>query len=180
MARIMILRHAPSVPGGVVAGRRDVDADCTAKARLAGLSARLGQARNVVASPARRCRQTAQALGLDIDRECPDLWEQDFGTWEGLPHSALPDLGPMLPAQLARYRPPGGESFDDMARRVLPPLQALDRDTLVIAHAGTVRAALSLVTGAAALSFQVAPLSLTVLHHAAGIWSVEAVNVTDP
>lgn len=178
MARIVILRHAPAVHGGLVAGRRDVDADCTGIADPAGIRRRIGVVAQVVSSPARRCVQTARALGLHPDRECPALWEQDFGAWEGLPHDALPDLGPLPVAELARHRPPGGESFTDMAARVRPVLDGLDRDTLVIAHGGTARAALSLVVGPPALSFRIAPLSLTVLHHAGGDWSVEAVNVT--
>ncbi|TGN35032.1 histidine phosphatase family protein, partial [Paracoccus liaowanqingii] len=131
----------------------------------------------VVASPARRCRQTAAALGLTPDRFEPALWEQDLGAWEGLPPEALPDLGPLPPDALARHRPEGGESFDDMAGRVIPVLQALERDTVLIAHAGTVRAALSMVVGPAALSFAVAPLSLTVLRRAGDAWAVDCVNL---
>lgn len=177
MVRILILRHAPAVPAGILAGRRDVEADCTDVAGMAGFLGRFGPAPQVVSSPARRCLQTARALGMTPDRTHPALWEQDFGAWEGLRHDLLPDLGPMSVEALARHCPPGGESFDDMSLRVRPVLAGLDRDTLVIAHAGTVRAGLSLVVGPAALSFQVAPLSLTVMHRVAGTWSVEAVNV---
>ena len=67
-----------------------------------------------------------------------------------------------------------------MAARVLPKLKALDEDTLIVGHAGTVRAGLSLVVGHAALSFHVAPLSLTILRRSGGDWSVEAVNITPP
>lgn len=181
MVRVLILRHAPATPGGVLAGRRDVDADCTGTEGLARIRARIGSVPQIVSSPARRCLQTLGALGLRPDRECPALWEQDFGAWEGLAHDVLPDLGPLSTADLARHRPPGGESFEEMASRVRPLLEDLDRTTLVVGHAGTARAALSLVVGHAALSFQVAPLSLTVLHRASGasgLWSVESVNVT--
>lgn len=178
MARILILRHAPSLTPERLAGRLDVNADCSDAGRLAAMRARIGTVDAVVSSPARRCLQTARAMDLCPDRVCADLWEQDFGAWEGLPHAELPDLGPLASADLANSRPPGGESFDDMAARARPVLNGLDRDTLVIGHAGTVRAALSLVAGTSALCFHVAPLSLTVLHHAAGQWSVEAVNVT--
>ena len=108
------------------------------------------------------------------------LWEQDYGAWEGLDYARLPDLGPLTPAELSRHRPDGGESFQDMAARVLPKLKALDEDTLIVGHAGTVRAGLSLVVGHAALSFHVAPLSLTILRRSGGDWSVEAVNITPP
>lgn len=176
--RLSILRHAPSLSGGLLAGRRDVPADCSDAIAFARAAARIGQPRRVIASPALRCRQTADALGLTPDRLESALWEQDMGSWEGLPPERLPDLGPSTPAELARHRPDQGESFDDMAARVIPVLQQLHDDCLVVAHAGTARAALSMVVGPAALSFVVAPLSLTVLRRMGDAWAVEAVNVT--
>lgn len=69
-----------------------------------------------------------------------------------------------------------------MVARVLPVLTGLQGETLIVAHAGTARAALSLVVGHAALSFQIAPLSVTTIMRAGtdadAPWSVEAVNVT--
>lgn len=180
MVKVLILRHAPSLTGGTLAGRRDVDADCTAARDFSWIRGRIGAVQRIVASPARRCLQTLQALGLDADDTRPALWEQDHGAWEGLAYADLPDLGAMPAADLALHRPDGGESFEDMARRVRLELQAMTRDTLVVGHAGTVRAGLSLVVGHAALSFHVAPLSLTVLHRHGDAWSVESVNVTAP
>lgn len=175
--RLSILRHAPALTEGRLAGRRDVPADCSDHAALARVKARIGVPEQVICSPALRCRQTATALGLAWDSTDPALWEQDFGAWEGLPFDALPDLGPLDTAQLARHRPPGGESFADLCARVTPALRALQRDTLIVAHAGIVRAALSMVAGDGALSFAVAPLSLTVLHRHGDQWSVEATNL---
>lgn len=180
MVKVLILRHAPSKSQGTLAGRRDVDADCSSADDFSWIRDRIGPVRQIVASPARRCLQTLDALGLRADRTDADLWEQDHGAWEGRAYADLPDLGRLTAADLARHRPPGGESFDDMARRVRPRLDALTRDTLVVGHAGTVRAGLSLVAGDAALSFHVAPLSLTVLHRHGDVWAVECVNVTAP
>lgn len=174
--RLTLLRHAPSLSGGRMAGRRDVPADCGDHVALSRQRARLLPGR-IIASPALRCRLTAAALELTPERLDPALWEQDLGAWEGTDPALLPDLGPLPPDALARHRPPGGESFDDMAARVIPVLRALERDTVIVAHAGTVRAALSMVVGAAALSFAVAPLSITVLRRAGDAWAVEAVNL---
>ncbi|MEE2862336.1 MAG: histidine phosphatase family protein [Pseudomonadota bacterium] len=175
--RLTILRHAPCIPDGRMVGRRDVASDCGDLTALERQRGRIGAPSQVIASPALRCRQTAKALGLSPDRFEPLLWEQDFGTWEDLAPDRLPDLGRLTPAQLARHRPEEGESFDDMAARVIPVLRSLDRDSLLIAHAGTVRAALSMVVGPAALSFAVAPLSLTILARHDDDWAVEAVNI---
>ena len=179
MAKLMILRHAPAITGGTLAGRLDVPADCSDGAAFEWIRDRIGQPDRVLASPARRCAQTVAALGLSA-QTCPTLWEQDYGDWEGKPYDALPDLGRLMPADLARHRPRNGESFEDMTARVLPQLQAIRSDTLIVAHAGTARAALSLVTGPAALSFTIAPLSLTILRRAGEDWAVEAVNITAP
>lgn len=178
--KLLILRHAPPLTDGRLAGRRDVDADCSDSAAFAGMRARIGAIGHVLTSPARRCLQTAHALGFDAPPSLAALWEQDYGVWEGLAYDALPDLGDLSTACLARHRPDGGESFEDMAARVRAVIETLDRDTLIIGHAGTVRAALAMVVGPAALSFAVAPLSLTVLQRAGAVWAVEAVNVTAP
>lgn len=178
--RLTILRHAPPLNAGRLAGRRDIDADCGDAAAFGWLSRRIGEVPLVLCSPARRCRQTAAALGLAAAEARPALWEQDYGAWEGLAWDALPDLGDLPLARLARHRPEGGESFEDMAARVQAEIAGLTRDTLIIGHAGTVRAALAMVAGPAALAFSVAPLSLTVLRRAATAWAVEAVNLTAP
>lgn len=175
--KLMILRHAPALTGGRLAGRSDVAADCSDGDAFVRIRDRIGAVGTVLTSPARRCRQTAAALGWPDAPARAGLWEQDFGLWEGRPYADLPELGPLPPARLARHRPEGGESFEDMAARVQAEIGSLTGDTLLIAHAGTVRAALAIVVGPAALAFTVAPLSLTTLIRAGQDWAVEAVNL---
>jgi len=181
-AELVLIRHAPAAHGGRLCGRTDV---------LAELPDDLAPWRDalpegpVVTSPARRCVATARALfplaGADQDAR---LWEQDFGEQDGMAFADLPDLGPLSRDALAAHRAPGGESFLDMAARVVPALEALSDRALehgpvtVVAHAGTVRAALGLALGdmAAGLAFEVAPLSLTRLRCGAGGYSIVAVN----
>ena len=174
-----LIRHAP-IADGLLAGRRDPDAVVDAsKARL--MAATLGQPQRVVSSPARRCMQTAAALwpALAVQTDAR-LWEQDFGDWEGRAPDGIPDLGTLAPADLATGAPHGGESFSDLVERTLPALLALAQggSVAVVAHAGTIRAALAHATGnvAGALAFQIAPLSLTRIVAAPGGWSVACVN----
>ena len=176
MTRLFLVRHAPPLHGGRLAGRRDVPADLSDAAGLARLAAALPRDIAALVSPALRCRQTATALGRDDARPDPALWEQGFGAWEGLAPADLPDLGDLAPSDLTAHRPPGGESFDDMAARAGAALQAITEDCVIIAHAGTVRAAIALVTGPSAISFQIAPASLTILNRAGAHWAIEAVN----
>ncbi|RDD70374.1 histidine phosphatase family protein [Paracoccus versutus] len=176
-ARLLILRHAP-LAGPGLAGRRDVAADCSDRAALDWAGAALRGAGMHWSSPALRCRQTCAALDLAPEWH-PGLWEQDFGAWEE-PGAMIPDLGPLAPEALVRQRPPGGESFLDMAARVQPLLEQARGTVAIVAHAGTVRAALALAVGPAALSFSVAPLSLTILSRSPAGWAVEAVNRVAP
>ena len=107
--------------------------------------------------------------------EDPRFWEQDFGEWEGLAYKDVPNIGELTPIALAEHCPPGGESFKDVCSRVHPALldavaQADGNRVAIVAHAGVVRAAIALALNAPkhdapalALSFDVQPLSLTVL-----------------
>ncbi|MFV0512878.1 MAG: histidine phosphatase family protein [Jhaorihella sp.] len=181
---LIILRHAPADHGGRLCGRTDVAACLPDEGELAPLR-RLLASCGVVTSPARRCVETAEALFPDrkmaSDRQ---LWEQDFGADEGRAFSALPDLGPLSPEALARHSAKGGESFLDMVMRVEPALRVLsgrvrrDGPIVVVAHAGTARAALGLALGTPwlGLSFEIAPLSLTRLRCLADGFSIIATN----
>ncbi len=183
---LLLIRHAPSLDRGRLMGRRDVAADCSDSHTLAAVRAAIGLVDNVVISPARRCVETAAALWPDLEAPASDarLWEQDFGAWEGGQFVDLPDLGPLSPRELAAHRPPGGESFAELCARAQPALAELARRggrIAIVAHAGTVRAALALALGseAPALAFQIAPLSITRLYTANGAnWSIGTVNWT--
>ncbi len=179
---LILIRHAPAVHGGRLAGRRDVAADLPAEPVLQQVRDGVGAAR-LVASPALRCVQTAQALWPEMTPRFDErLWEQDFGDWEGQPFEAVPDLGQLTSEALARHRPPNGESFADLCDRAAPALADIVAGggrVAVVAHAGVVRAALALAIGSVpgALAFQVAPLSITrLLALPGGGWSVAEVN----
>lgn len=182
---LVLVRHAPAESSGRLCGRRDVPARLDDRRAIDRLARHLAPCTTVVTSPALRCRQTALALfpGREA-RVDPRLWEQDFGAHEGLPHAALPDLGPLSRSDLAAHVPPGGESFTGMAARVRPALLEIAAEAegggpfAVVAHAGTVRAGLALALGdvPAALAFEVAPLSVTRLRCLGDAFSVLSVN----
>lgn len=180
---LILIRHAPALTGGRLCGRTDVEADISNLSRIAAVRALTGQPARLIVSPALRCRQTAQALWPDEDCALnASLWEQDFGAWEGCPYADLPDLGPLPASDLAHHRPPDGESFADLAARVWPALSLIADagSTIIVAHAGTIRAALSLAIGniPAGLAFDVAPLSVTRIARLPGGagWVVRSVN----
>ena len=78
----------------------------------------------VVSSPLQRAYDTAKAaadaLGLDVVVD-DDLIETDFGDWEGLTFLEAAERHPEVHGRWLRdtgLPAPGGESFDDVARRV--------------------------------------------------------------
>ena len=101
-------------------------------------------------SPLRRARETMEimraALGLDAAAYAIDdrLQEISYGEWEG---STLPEISARDPQLLAvreqdkwGFRPPGGESYRDVAARVAAWHATVTRDTVITAHGGIARA----------------------------------------
>ncbi len=180
---LILIRHAPALSEGRVAGRRDVAADCSDALAFAGLRRTIGTPDHIYVSPALRCQQTLNHLWPDAKATSDErLWEQNFGDWEGRAYTDLPDLGDLNTADIAAHQPPNGECFLDVAARCSPALlEAAGQGgkVVLVAHAGVIRAALGLALGAmhTGLTFQIAPLSMTTLIALpAGAWSVAGVN----
>jgi broad specificity phosphatase PhoE len=102
-----------------------------------------------VSSPLMRARETMELLRamLDLDPRAYDvdgrLIEISFGAWEGL---TLPEIHARSPQALAErerdkwgFRPPGGESYRDVTKRVGDWYATVTRDTVVAAHGGVAR-----------------------------------------
>jgi broad specificity phosphatase PhoE len=102
-----------------------------------------------VCSPLRRARETMEilrsALGLDPNAYNVDarLAEIAYGEWEG---HTLPEIQARDPDVLTRrerdkwdFKPPGGESYREVAKRVAEWYATVTRDTVVVAHGGVVR-----------------------------------------
>ena len=75
----------------------------------------------------------------------PDLSEQAFGEWEGVPWGQIQGTDAFF-ANPALATPPGGESFARCASRALLALQGAlegEQPTLVFSHGGPLRAILA-------------------------------------
>jgi probable phosphoglycerate mutase len=103
-----------------------------------------------VSSPLRRASETMEimraALGLapaDYRIE-PRLAEISFGNWEGLTYAEImerdADVVATREGNKWGFRPPGGETYAEVALRVGAWHATLERDTVVCAHGGTARA----------------------------------------
>ncbi|MFF3453793.1 bifunctional RNase H/acid phosphatase [Streptomyces sp. NPDC002730] len=144
-ATFVLLRHGetPLTPEKRFSGSGGSDPSLSpvglrqADAVAAALAAR-GTIEEIVSSPLKRCRETAEAvaarLNLDVRIE-EGLREADFGAWEGLTFAEVQErYGDDLTAWLASPKATpsgGGESFATVARRV-----AATRDKLLARYAG--------------------------------------------
>ena len=116
---------------------------------LRDLLARESSEPDFVASPLGRARETMERLRAALGRDPrayrvdPRLTEVSFGRWEGF---TLPELSARFPdAAAARERdkwgftPPDAESYATMSLRMREWYEELDRDTVAVAHGGTLR-----------------------------------------
>jgi broad specificity phosphatase PhoE len=103
-----------------------------------------------IASPLGRTRETMDivrsALGLPIDGVTYDerLREMHYGHWEGQLAADLPTVDPDGVAARANdwwhWRPTGGESYEDLTKRIQSWIATIERDAVVVSHGGVSRA----------------------------------------
>jgi len=112
----------------------------------------------IYSSDLNRARQTALIIAGHHQGKVqllPALREINLGEWEGLPvaeaQARFPAEWQRREKDLVSFRPPGGESFRDLAVRIGPVfnriVQELGGDILIVAHAGVNRVILCQVLG---------------------------------
>lgn len=105
-------------------------------------------------SPLKRCRQTSEILleGRNIEGIAHnDLKEINMGDWENQPIAYIKEhfkeQYENRGENLDTFAPPGGESFEQLQKRVLPAFESINAAThgnvLIIGHAGVNRVILS-------------------------------------
>ena len=150
---MIFLRH-PTTDAGpdVCYGQLDVGLGATAPAEIDAALTAVGPIERIHASDLSRCRILAERFAArDGVRPVYDrrLREYDFGAWEGRRWSEIPrsESDPWT-RDLWAAAPPGGETFQALHTRVGAALQDISHGTLVVAHAGVIRAARMILTGA--------------------------------
>ena len=155
--RFWWIRHAP-VPevGEIMYGSMDLDCDCTDEAVFNGVAARLPKDALWFHSPLKRTKQTADALlaagaqakSLEEDAR---IIEMNFGDYNG---RNLKELIAEREDSYIGFFPaspfettPNGESLSDCAKRIEAFTDEMHekykgRDIVVVAHRGTILAAL--------------------------------------
>jgi probable phosphoglycerate mutase len=98
MGELILLRHGETEwsKAGQHTGRTDVPLTPAGEAAAAALAPVLAR-RDIVAavsSPAQRAARTARLAGLTHVKEDPDLWEWDYGGYEGMTTSQIREQRP--------------------------------------------------------------------------------------
>lgn len=162
----ILLRHGESVAnaGNWLAGH--VDTPLTergrAQADAAGRALVDQPIARAVSSDLTRAVETAQRVLASWARargeappplhQVPDLRERHTGDWAGRDRAELRASGQMAHLTSWSLGPPGGESQQALARRVIPALADLEAEgiegpTLVVAHGGVLRVTLAVLDG---------------------------------
>ena len=187
--RIAFLRHGPTEWNalGKIQGHTDIALSEAGLAKMRGLlpPPPFATAR-AYASPLLRARQTAEALGLANPILDARLMEQHWGNWEGFSKAeiiARDGAEAFVRAGLAaRFRPPGGESTQELHDRVgafLNDIAERGEDAVAVAHLGVLRAAYTLATGwdMAAAMPEGLDVSKALILDLSGTVSLHAMNV---
>lgn len=164
MRTILLIRHG-DVEGDAARryiGRTDLPMSEAGEAQIRALAANINSRTPLAAiycSNLARSRRTAEILSGNHPVPVhvrPKLAEIDMGAWEGLVRREVAASQPSAYGQrgldIAHFRPPGGESFADVACRVLPFWDSITASewsgTIAItAHAGVNRIILCHVLG---------------------------------
>jgi broad specificity phosphatase PhoE len=152
MGDLILLRHGETAwsLAGRHTGRTDIPLTAHGEAAAAALAPMLAR-RHFVAvfsSPARRAVTSAALAGLDNAKPDPDLWEWDYGGYEGMTTRQIREQRPgwylwrdgVIPGDAEHP----GETVDQVGQRVdrvlarATPLLA-DGDVVMVAHAHVLR-----------------------------------------
>ncbi|MEX2648741.1 MAG: histidine phosphatase family protein [Alphaproteobacteria bacterium] len=152
---LWLLRHAHTEWNGPprrLQGRTDIGLSEQGRRAAAALGGHMARPDRIVASPARRCRETIEALfGPAVPPLAADarLWEIDLGRFSGLTEDEAahhyPDEWRHWRTDAANARPGGGETLAEMQARVAAAIddldQAIDGESLVlvVTHGGPIR-----------------------------------------
>lgn len=164
---LLLVRHGNTPLSGLrYSGRGDPSLTDEGETQARAVGRRLSTVDGiaaVVSSPLRRARSTAAAIaaaaGVEVAAD-EDLVETDFGRWDGLTFAEVREAWPAEHAAWlgdASVPPPGGESINQVARRVRKVRDRLlaaypGRTVVVVSHVTPIKLLLCSALGAPASS----------------------------
>ncbi|MEO0607116.1 MAG: alpha-ribazole phosphatase [Pseudomonadota bacterium] len=151
-----MLRHTrPKIADGICYGQTDLDLTEPFEQEAEAVAIALPEIQQIFSSPLQRCRRLAdyiaakRRLSVTLDDRLAEL---NFGAWEGQAWDQIhrPDLEAWAD-DFYHACPHGGEAVADLKRRVDDAVRAVrphSGNTLLVTHAGVVRAAFANGTNA--------------------------------
>ncbi|MEO0400689.1 MAG: alpha-ribazole phosphatase family protein [Pseudomonadota bacterium] len=148
---LTFLRHTtPRVAPGTCYGQTDLDLADSFVEEAEAAADNMPPTTQIVTSPLTRCRRLAHYLAdafeLPLAVE-PRIIEMDFGNWENRPWADIPrDQLDAWAEDFLHARPHGGESVAMLrarTRAALSDWRATAEATLIVTHAGVIKAALA-------------------------------------
>lgn len=194
--KIFLVRHgavSSPGPGKRYIGQLDLSLSPEGIGQIERLKEELAGAEPsaVFCSDLKRSVETASILTRGgqgpVPVQIPALREIALGQWEGLAFEEVrgnyPDKFEERGRDIARFRPPGGESFFDCAGRVIPAfreiLRSTEEDVLIAGHAGVNRIILCEALSIALENlFEIGQdhACLNLLHYADGVFTLRILN----
>ena len=160
MGKLILVRHGESEGNAIrrftTSGEAKITELGRRQAREAALRIKLKfQPTLVIASTFARARETgliiAAELRIPIEYEA-EFREQSLGDLAGQPYESVANDPTFDPKRSWVWRAPGGESHEDVLRRVAPVLDRVARDypndeIVIVSHGGVMRSVWAHVTG---------------------------------
>ena len=192
---LYLLRHGDSRPDNVrrFVGRTDHQLNEKGVAQAGRWRSELSGIpfNHIYCSHLKRSLETARIIRAENETPItvlPDLAEINLGRWDGMPVSEVrrqfPQEYQLRGADLAGYRPYGGESFADLSLRVMPALQSVVQQSvgnvLISGHAGVNRVILCHLLGmplANLFRLEQEYGCLNILEYTADRWTVRRMNL---
>lgn len=182
--RLIFIANASTPAIRAAAFSLDEGLDDYGRRDAAAIASEFRNVPTVLASPARRARETAAALGLEpIITE--DLRDLDVGRWAG---RTVNEIAATEPDALERWlsdpevAPHGGETVEGLFARLSIWLRAISRREeriIAITHPAVIRAAILSAIHASPTSFwniDVAPLSIVELSSNGRRWALRTIR----
>lgn len=150
---LILVRHGRTALNaeGRLQGRIDVSLDDIGRRQAAAVAARVGPVDELISSPLRRARETADAFGQPYTVD--DRWvELAYGVYEGVPHADTPSEVWNTWRDDPSFVPEGGESLTDIDARVRSACdelvdRAADRTVAIVSHVSPIKTAVAWALG---------------------------------
>lgn len=151
---LILLRHGRTKAnaGGLLQGRIDLELDELGVQQARAAAAAIGPVDRVIASPLVRAQQTAAAIGQPVETD-ERFIELDYGDWEAKPVKDVPAETWALWRNDLDFRPPNGETLNELGSRVRHGLadlavDAVHQNIVVVSHVSPIKASVAWALGA--------------------------------